>query len=464
MRVQQYDLAVIGGGPGGYVAAIKGAQSGKKVCLIEQGKLGGVCLNEGCIPTKTFLKSVGVLNMIRKGAEFGVAGLGTTLPVIDLALLQQRKRGIIKKLGDGVAYLLKGNGVTLVQGQAALLDRNHVKVGDVTIRADNIIIATGSRPVNLPIPQEADAEGVAPPVLTSKEVLEMTEVPPSAVIVGGGVIGIEFAFILAQLGAQVTVIEMLDQILPMVDGEITEAVAKMLQGMGIEIFTGARVSRIVGRRVYFAQAGKEKKAEGAMILMAVGRKPQTDGLNLEALGIRMKGSAIDVNEHLETSVPGIYAIGDVNGLAMLAHTASREALVAVAHILGRKESMQYGRIPWAIYLQPEIASVGLTEKEARETRGEIKVGRFPLAGNGKALIEGETSGFIKVITDAPYHEILGVHIFGPHATDMISEAVLAMDLEATAEEIGRCVHPHPSLAEIIPEAFHVVLGKAIHSL
>jgi dihydrolipoamide dehydrogenase len=292
----------------------------------------------------------------------------------------------------------------------------------------------------------------------------MTEIPQSVVIIGGGVIGIELAYIFARLGSKVTVVEMMERILPMVDEEITEAVAKMLKGLGIEIFTSAKVSAINGGKVAFRHAGAEKHVEAVRILMAVGRTPYTEGLNLEALGVRMKGRAIEVDDHLETSVPGIYAIGDVNGLAMLAHTASREGIVAVEHILGHPAKMDYSRIPWAIYLQPEVASVGLTETQAREKFGEVKVGRFPLAGNGKALIEGEIQGMIKVLVEPKYNEILGVHIYGPHATDMISEAVLAMDLEATGEEMTTAVHPHPTIAEIIPEAFHAALGKAIHAL
>jgi dihydrolipoamide dehydrogenase len=462
--VQNYDIAIIGGGPGGYVAAIKAAQWGKKVCLIEKGELGGVCLNEGCIPTKTLLKSVDVLHTVRNCARFGVTGVETSPAAINMGKLQQRKRTVIKKLTGGVGYLLQGNGVKVVRGSAAFVDKDTLKVNGEEIKAAHIIIATGSRSAKLPIPVSAGDKGVPAPIITSTEALELTEIPPEILIIGGGVIGIEFAYIFAQLGSRVTVVEMMDRILPMVDEEITEAVAKMLKGLGIEIFTSAKVSRITGTKVYFEHAGSERVIEAAKILMAVGRTPLTEGLNLETLGIKMKGAAIEVDEHLETNVPGIYAIGDVNGLSMLAHTASREGIVAVEHILGHPSRMDYSRIPWAIYLQPEVASVGLTEKQAREKFGEIKVGRFPLAGNGKAVIEGETQGMIKVIIEPQYNEILGVHIYGPHATDMISEAVLAMNLEATAEEMTIAVHPHPTVAEIIPEAFHAALGKAIHAL
>jgi len=464
VTVVNYDIAIIGGGPGGYVAAVKAAQSGGKICLIEKGELGGVCLNEGCIPTKTLLNSVEILNTVRKCQEFGVSGVETSLAAINMEKLQQRKRRVIKKLTGGVGYLLRENGVKVYRGSAAFVNKDTLKVNGEEIKAASIIIATGSHPAKRPGPVSADEKGMEAPIITSTEALELTEIPSEIIIVGGGVIGIEFAYIFARLGSKVTVVEMMEQILPMVDEEITAAVAKMLKGLGIEIFTAAKVSRITGPRVHFAHAGSERSIEAAKILLAVGRTPHTEGLNLETLGIKMKGSAIEVDEHMETNVPGIYAIGDVNGLSMLAHTASREGIIALEHILGHPSRMDYSRIPWAIYLQPEVGSVGLTEKQAREKFAEIKVGRFPLIANGKAVIEGKTQGMIKVIIEPQYNEILGVHIYGPRATDMISEAVLAMNLEATAEEVTVAVHPHPTVAEIIPEAFHAALGKAIHSL
>jgi dihydrolipoamide dehydrogenase len=462
--VETYEVAIIGGGPGGYVAAIKAAQSGKKVCLIEKGELGGVCLNQGCIPTKTLLKSVAIVNTIRKCEEFGVTGVNTTQAVINMDRLQERKRAVVKKLTGGVGFLLQRNGVKVYHGSAAFLNRDTLKVNGEEIKAANIIIATGSRPATLPAPVSGGAKGRKAPVITSSEALELTEIPAKMVIIGGGVIGIEFAYIFAQLGSQVTVVEMMDHILPMVDEEITGEMTKMLKALGIEIMTTAKVSRIAGSKVYFEHAGTEKLVEADKILIAVGRTPDTAGLNLEALGIKMKGPGIDVDEHLRTNIQGIYAIGDVNGLSMLAHTASMEGIIAVENILGQPSKIDYARIPWGIYTQPEVAAVGLTEKQAREKHGEIKVGRFPLAANGKAAIEGETQGMIKVIIEPRYNEILGVHIYGIHATDLISEAVLAMNLEATAEEITRSVHPHPTIAEIIPEAFHAAIDKAIHFL
>lgn len=472
--MKHFDVAVIGGGPGGYVAAIKAAQEGKKVCLVEKDKVGGVCLNRGCIPTKTLLKSVEVLNAVKHSAEFGVAGVDVSAAAIDMIKLQKRKNGVVQKLTGGVAMLLKANGVTVFSGSAAFVDRRTLVVGEERIEADSIIIATGSVPAKPPIPvsgaetcpchNPCTSRDVCSPIISSDEALELSEVPAEAVIIGGGVIGIEFAYIFAQLGARVTVIELMDQILPMVDAEITAEVVKALRGVGINIVTGAKVTRIVGNRVYFERAGTEESAAGQKILMATGRVPNTEGLNIEAAGVEMNRRAIAVGKDMQTSVAGIYAIGDVNGQSMLAHTASMEGIVAVDSILGHTAGLDYGKIPACIYIQPEIASVGLTEAQAREKYGEVKIGRFPLAANGKATVQGEAKGLAKVILEPRFNEILGVHIYGPHATDLIAEAGLAMSLEATAEEVIASVHPHPTVSEIIPEAFHAALGKAIHNI
>jgi dihydrolipoamide dehydrogenase len=462
--VDNYDIAIIGGGPGGYVAAIKAAQSGKKVCLIEKGEMGGVCLNQGCIPTKSVMRSVEVLHTVRKCEEFGVSGVETSHVTMNMGRLQERKRAVIKKLTAGIGILLQGNGVRIYRGGATFINKDTLKVNEEEIKAENVIIATGSKPALLPVPVSAGKKGRQAPLIDSSEALELTEIPARMVVIGGGVIGIEFAYIFSKLGSKVAVVEMMEHILPMVDEEITDEMAKMLKGLGIEIMTAAKVSRITGPNVYFEQSGAAKVIEADKILIAVGRTPHTAGLNIESLGIKMNGPAIDVDEHMRTNVQGIYAIGDVNGMFMLAHTASMEGIIAVENILGYSSRMDYSRIPWGIYSQPEVASVGLTEIQAREKYGEIKVGRFPLAASGKAAIEGETHGMIKVIIEPRFNEILGVHIFGIHATDLISEAVLAMNLEATAEEVTLSVHPHPTVAEIIPEAFHAALGKAIHFL
>lgn len=472
--MENYDIAVIGGGPGGYVAAIKAAQYGKKVCLIEKGELGGVCLNQGCIPTKTLLKSVDILNAVRKSSDFGVVGLDVTGASIDMTKLQQRKYGVVKRLTGGVGMLLKANGVKVFKGSASFINQKTLKVDEEQIMAENIIIATGSIPLQLPIPinggqncpchAPCTTRDTCTPIITSEEALEISEVPTKVVIIGGGVIGIEFAYIFANLGSKVTVVEMMDRILPMVDEEITTEVSKMLKGLGIDLYTEAKVTGICGSKVTFEHAGAVEEVDSSKILVAVGRAPNTEGLNLECLGIEMNRRAIQVDEGLRTNVPGIYSIGDVNGTSMLAHTASMEGIIAVENILGNNLAMDYNKIPSCIYIQPEIAAVGLTEKEARAKYGDIKVGKFPLSANGKAVVEGEAKGLMKVIIEPGFNEILGVHMYGIHATDMISESVLAMNLESTAEEITFAVHPHPTVSEIIPEAFHAALGKAIHSL
>lgn len=455
--MSRFDIAVIGGGPGGYVAAIKAAQHGKKVCLFEKGELGGVCLNRGCIPTKALLKSAAVLQEVRDAGQFGVTVPGAAAAALDFAAAQRRKAGVVKKLTGGVGMLLKSNQVTVFSGQASFADKNTLLLGSERITADNIIIATGSQPARLPIQISADA-----PVITSDEALELKEIPHSLVVVGGGVIGVEFAYLFASLGTKVTIVEMFDRILPPVDAEVAQQADKMLRGLGIQIFCSAKATKIENTTLHFEQGGAAKQAAGEKILIAVGRTPNTEGLNLTAAGVAMAGKAIKTDERMRTNVPGIYAIGDVNGKSMLAHTASAEGLVAVDSIIGKTSEMDYGRIPACVYTHPEIASIGMAEDEARQKHEDIKVGKFPFAANGKAMVEGESAGFIKVITEAKYGEILGVHMFGLHATDMIASMAVALTAEAGAHEIVAAVHPHPTLSEAVAEAFHAALDRAIH--
>lgn len=452
-----FEVAVIGGGPGGYVAAIKAAQSGKKTVLIEKGVLGGVCLNSGCIPTKSLIKSISTLDELKKCSHYGISGVDAQNIFLDFKKVQARKQQIVKKLTDGVKYLLTANGVKLISGTASFIDGHTIKVNDETIAAGKIIIAAGSAAFRPPIPVKGEAN-----VITSDEALKLTEAPGNIAVIGGGAIGIEFSYIFNRMGSKVTVIEMLDSILPRVDEEVKAEAAKILQGLGIDIITGAKVTGIEGNKVNYELAGTEKSVAADTVLLAVGRVPCAEGLNVEAAGIKMDRRAIAVDEYLRTSNPDVYAVGDVNGKVMLAHTASMEGIVAVENICGNTMTMDYQRIPQCIYIKPEIASVGLTEKEAKEMHGQVKVGKFPLAANGKAVIEEETAGFIKVVVSSDVHEILGAHIMGPHATDMIAEVALAMGMEATAETITNTVHPHPTVSEIIPEAFHAALHKAIH--
>jgi len=457
--MENFEVAVIGGGPGGYVAAIKAAQAGKKTVIIEKDTVGGVCLNRGCIPTKALVKSVSVFDELKKAKDFGITGLEGVSLGMNMEKVQARKKMVVRRLTEGVKFLLTKNGAKIINGTASFVDAKTIKVNDETITADKIIIASGSVVFIPPIPVKGDAK-----VITSDEALNLTSVPESIVVIGGGAIGIEFAYILNRLGSNVTVIEMLETILPRVDEEIIKETAKILRGKGIDIITSAKVTGIDGKTVSYELGGVAKTVETEMVLMAVGRAPSTEGLNIEATGVKMDRRAIAVDEHLRTSNPDIYAIGDCNGKVMLAHTASAEAIVAVDNICGKDVAMDYSHIPQCIYITPEIASIGLTEKEAKEKYGQVRVGKFPLSANGKALIEDATGGFIKVIVSPDIYEILGVHIMGIHATDMIAEAGLAMNMEATAEIVGNTIHPHPSVAEIIPEAFHASIHKAIHSL
>lgn len=458
--MKQFDIAIIGGGPGGYVAAIKAAQAGKKVCLIEKDKLGGVCLNRGCIPTKTILKSIEVLNTLRESDKFGVIGADLTKAAIDMKKVLERKSRVVRKLTSGVGQLLKANGVTVYQATATFVDNNTLNLAAEQLKAKHIIIATGSIPLELPIPTNSAN------VMTSDEALELSEIPATMVVIGGGVIGIEFAYVYANLGTKVTVIEVMDRILPMVDEEITADVSKMLTKLNINIMTKSKVTQIENGKVCYLSGGETRFVEAAKILISVGRIPSTEGLNIKALGLKMDRRAIATDEYMKTNIPGIYAIGDVNGKSMLAHTASMEGSVAVENILGHPTKMDYDKIPACIYTYPEIASVGLTERQAIEKLGKdkVKIGRFPYAANGKAAVEGESQGMIKVIIDSEFGEILGAHLYGIHATDIIAEVILAMNLESTAEEIVFAVHAHPTVSEVIPEAFHAALGKALHSV
>ena len=455
-----YDVAVIGGGPGGYVAAIKAAQAGKKTVLVEQKNLGGTCLNEGCIPTKVLVKTVNMLADVKKSADFGIEGVDSKAISVSMEKLQARKQAVVKQLTGGVGALLRGNQVKVINGKASLVDSHTVLADGKSFTARNLILASGSEPL-MPgfITYEGDTN-----IITSTEALSLKEIPESMTIIGGGVIGVEFAYVYAGLGTKVTVVELMDHILPMVDVEISSLAEKKLKKLGVTFHTGAKVKTVSGSSVIFEKDGKEQSVSGQYTLMAVGRTAYTDGLNAREIGLEFDRNAIKTDEFLRTNIEDIYAIGDLNGKVMLAHTASREAEVAVANILGKGESMNYDRIPSCIYMEPEIASVGLTEQQARERYDEVKVGKFPLSANGKSLIEGDNSGMIKVILDGTYHEILGVHMFAVHATDMIAEIVAAMELEATAEEIISTIHPHPTVSEAITEAFMAACDKAVHAL
>ncbi len=451
-----YDVAIIGGGPGGYVAAIKAAQKGLSVVLFEKDKLGGVCLNRGCIPTKALLKSAAIYSGVKEAAKYGV---GAGAPTVDWTAVMKRKETVVTQLVRGVGGLIKGNGVTLVSAEAALKDAHTVVADGKEYSAKNVILATGSQPVLPPI------EGIGQPhVVTSDGMLEIRSLPNETVIVGGGVIGLEFAFLLSRFGRKVTIVEMLDSIIAMADADVIAAVARDMKKAGVGIVTGARVKRIERDAVVYEKDGQETRVPADCVLVSTGRKPNADTAMLDRLGIKHNRGVIETDAQLRTSVPGVFAIGDANGKMTLAHTASEEGIVAVETICGEADSMDYGIIPQCIYLTPEVAWAGMTEKQARDAGREIKVGVFPMAANGKSLIEDEASGFVKIVADAKYGEVLGVHMVCAHATDMIAEAVLAMKTECCVEDIANCIHAHPTVSEAVMEAANATVGKAIHSL
>jgi dihydrolipoamide dehydrogenase len=453
-----YDVAVIGGGPGGYEAAIKAAQSGRKTVIIEKEKLGGTCLNVGCVPTKTLLMSAASLEAVKRSADFGVIDTDASRATLDMKKVQKRKAGVVSQLVGGVGALMRSNGVTVENGEGVLTDTHTINVGGKSITAADVIIATGSVSKSLPISISDKME-----VITSTEMLDLDDIPEEMVIIGGGVIGVEFAYFLATIGTKVTIVEFLDRIINMVDREITDKVTKQLEGMGIVIHTSAKVTAITDKAVVFEKDGKEQSVETKKVLMSVGRGPRLDGIDTEKLGLETNRGAIVTDEHLRTNIPHVYAIGDVNGRSMLAHTASMEGITAVENICGGNAAMDYSKIPSAIYIEPEIAAVGMTEEQAKEKYGEVKVGKFPLMANAKAKAEGEERGMVKVIIEPKYGEILGVHLYCIHATDMIAEAAAAMKLESTAAEFTHIVHPHPTISETLLEAMHAAAdGRAIN--
>lgn len=458
----QYDIAVIGAGPGGYETAIKAAQLGKKTCIVESTYFGGTCLNVGCIPTKTLIKTANVLDTVKHAADFAVEGVDPAALKVDMTKLQKRKQKVVSTLVGGVKGLLKDNKVDLVEGKARFVDSHTLAVGEKQITAENVIIATGS---NMFMPPFIAVEGENH-LLTSTEALDLDHVPTSIAVIGGGVIGVEFAFLLSKLGSKVTVLELMDHILPMVDPEVSALAQKRLEKGGVSFRLGAKVSKVANDTVFYEYNGAQEQVKADAVLMAVGRTPNTEGLNAEGIGLEFDRKAIKTDLHMRTNLPNVYAIGDVNGKAMLAHTASHEGMVAVADICGHSEEMNYDRIPSCIYLEPEIACIGLTEAQAREKYGDsLKIGRFNMLANGKSLVEGDTDGLFKVIVEGETGEILGVHLYGQHVTDMIGEISAAMTAEATAEELIGSIHPHPTVNEALGEAFMAAWnGKAINAL
>ena len=458
--MNKYDLIVIGGGPGGYVAAIKAAQLGGKVAVIEKEKLGGVCLNWGCIPTKTLLKTAKLYEDILRGEEFGIVGIDNSDVKVDWNLLSKRKDNVVKKLVSGIYMLFKKNKIDLFEGMGTVIDKNKVKVNEEVITGKNLIIATGAKD-NLPPIDGLETALESGKIINSKGALQLEEIPKDLVVIGGGVIAVEFATLFNSLGSKVTLIQRSNRILSSTEKEMATTLQKHLIRKGINIVTDTKLKSVTEDGVLIDHKGEEKLFKGDKYLISLGLKPQLKGIENLNLELDSKGF-VKTNERMETNIKGVYAIGDLNGKFALAHVASAEGIVAAENIMGRDSTMNYNIVPSCIYTFPELASVGLTEEEAKEKGYDITVSKFPLAANGKALAEGETLGFAKIISDNKYGEILGVHIMASNATDMISEAIVAMQIEGTVYDVAKAIPPHPTLSEIVMEAAFGAVDKPIH--
>jgi dihydrolipoamide dehydrogenase len=470
---REYDLVILGGGTGGYVAAIKAAQLGLKTAVVEKGKLGGTCLHNGCIPSKALLRSAEVYAQTKHSADFGVE---TSDVSINFPKVQERKEKIVDQLHKGVQMLMKKGKIDVFEGLGRILGPSIFSPMPGTISVEmndgsenemlipkNVIVSTGSRPRTLP---GLDIDGQY--VLTSDEALQMEELPQSMIIVGGGVIGIEWASMLSDFGVEVTVIEYANRIIPTEDVDVSKEMQRLMKKKGVKIVTGAKVLpetllKDNGVRISAEIKGENREFQAEKLLVSVGRQANVEGIGLENTEIQIDRGFIVTNEFFQTKESHIYAIGDVIGGLQLAHVASHEGIVAVEHIAGKNPSpINYDHISRCIYSTPEVASVGITEEQAVEKGHKVKVGKFSFRAIGKALVFGESDGFVKIIADEETNDLLGVHMIGPHVTDMISEAGLAMVLDATPWEIAHTIHPHPTLAEAIGESALAVDGNAIH--
>ncbi|MDF2674647.1 MAG: lpdA [Clostridiales bacterium] len=457
-----FDVVIIGGGPGGYEAAIRGSQLGLKVCLVEKDALGGTCLNRGCIPTKALYRNAEIINTLKNIDEFGISIKGYDINVPEI---QMRKQNIVNQLVGGIQQLLKANKVEVLAGIGSIKDNNTItvtyedgKASDISTK--NIIIATGSTPLVPPIPGAN-----TPGVYTSDEILDFDELPKSLAIIGGGVIGMEFAAIFNSLGSKVTVIEFLPNILAQVDSDFTKRLGVSLKKKGIDIHTSTGVTKIEKADDGFNVFAEGKKGEiqvlAERVLISTGRKPVTEGLNLEAAGVEFDRKGIKVDKNFKTNAKNIYAIGDVNGKMMLAHVASHQGITVIEEIAGIGNNETTKPVPSCVFIFPEIATVGITEDEAKKLGMEYKVSKFMFGANGKALALGESEGMVKVLSDNE-NTIIGVHIMGPHASDLIQEGTLAVTKKLNVDDIASTIHAHPTLSEAFLEAVLGLKGEAIH--
>lgn len=462
-----YDVIIIGSGPGGYVAAIRAGQLGLKVALVEKDdRLGGTCLLRGCIPTKALLFNAKLYQQFLNAKEFGITYKDLSL---DLKVVQERKKKIVTKNAKGVEFLMRKNKVEVIRGFGSLESPTSVRVKnnpgeEKVLETRHILLATGSEPKSFP---NIKIDGRH--VITNNEALELENVPKSVVVIGAGAVGVEFASIYARFGSKITLVEMLPQILPFEDSETAAELEKSFRKQGIAVMTKTALEKLDVKKdsvcvhVKNTGDGKVTSIDAEKILIAVGRAPNTSNIGLEKLGIKTERNFVLINDHMQTNVPTVYAIGDIVPKPQLAHMASFEAHVAVEHMAGHHpRPINYDLCPNCTYCDPEVASVGLTEKKALERGYKVKVGKFPFQALAKAAILGETEGFIKIVSDEKFGEILGVHIIGPHATDIIAEAGAAMTLEATAEDLAKTIHAHPTIAEAMGEAAHAAFDLPIH--
>jgi dihydrolipoamide dehydrogenase len=467
-----YDVAVLGGGPAGYTAAIRGAEYGLKVAFIDASpKLGGTCLHVGCIPTKALLFNAELWEHLKDAAEYGIAGIGT--PALDWAAVLARKNAIVTKHVKGLEFLMKKHKIAVIAGFGRLTGAAKAGVHAVeveaggqksAVKAKNVILATGSEAKLLP-GLKADET-----ILTNIEILSLSAPPKSLIVIGAGAVGVEFASIFRSFGAEVTILEFLPRMVPVEDEEISKELARVFRKRGIATETGAKVEKVEktagGVKVSYTDAnGKAQVGEAEKVLVAVGRAPKTDGIGLEKTRVELERGFVKVNEAQETAEPGVFAVGDiVAGLPQLAHVGAMSGMVAMAKIAGRKyRPVRRDRIPGCTYTEPQIGSAGLTEAQAKEKGYTVKVGKFPFAGNSKATIVGSHDGFVKVVADGKYGEILGVHIIGPGATETIAEAVAVMELEGTVDELMFTIHAHPTLSEAMLDGYGAVEGMAINA-
>jgi dihydrolipoamide dehydrogenase len=468
-----YDMVIIGGGPGGYTTAIRAGQYGLKVALIErEKKLGGTCLHWGCIPTKSLLFDAEIYDHLKHASEHGIEGVGTI--TINWKTILDRKNGIITKHVKGLDFLMRKNKVATIEGSGKLTGPAKEGIHSVSVesasgerklvKGKNVVIATGSDARMLP-GVESDSKSI----LTNMEILALPQIPKSMVVIGAGAVGVEFGSIFKSFGSEITIVEYLPRVVPNEDEDVSKELARVFRKRGIETYTGAKVDKVEktkdGAKVTFTGSdGKQMVKEAETVLVAVGRAPRTENLGLEATKIEVERGFIKTDEWMQTKEPGIFAIGDVvAGLPQLAHVASMAGMVVAAKLAGKPaRPVRRDRIPACTYCEPQIGSVGLTEAQAKAQGHEVKVGKFPFSANSKASIVGSHEGFVKVVADAKHGELLGVHIIGPQATEMIAESVVALELEATIEELMFTIHAHPTLAEAMLDGFGSVENMAIN--